>query len=260
MINKIMVILTFTLSACGSSPAGVDGGAGASPSPTNPYANLVDGVHVLSFTCSNTTTLELSSTPSAKTLKGIIGSTDNGHPTNPTAATCQLKVVSVKSSAGRPYDVIITQGQPTSVVNGHAWSYTSYPLCVGSIDLSSTASCASVGIPQTDSSGVATIGVAIDSSHTWNGVINLKSTLKHNEDGNSYTGTDQGFAIISGYNTTWVNNNGIICTDAGFGSCSSGAYPGFTNLVAPANFTCQTLSGYGEDFRNMTSEPVCQPI
>lgn len=256
MNSKLMVVLALTLSACGGSPSG---GTNYSPTlPVDPYAELSDGIHVLSFTCSNSDTMELSNSPAIRTLRGIVGSYESRHAT--TAATCQLKVVSIKNKAGRPYDVIITSGLPTSVTNGHVWPYSIFPLCVGSTDLSFTSSCVNTGIPQTDATGVATINIAIDGAHDWNGLINLKSTLKRNEDGNSYVGTNQAFAIISGMNGMWVNNNGITCTNNGSGSCSSGAYTGFKNLISPPDFNCQVLSGYGQDFYGITNLPICQPL
>lgn len=257
MNSKLMVVLALTLSACGGAPTGsID----YTPTlPVDPYAALIDGVHVLSLTCSNSKTVELSKTPSTRSLMGIVGSADFGNYADPYALTCQIKVVSIKNKAGRPYDVIITSGTPTSVTNGHPWPVASFPFCVGSTNLSSTSSCVSVGNPQTDSTGVATINFAIDGVRTWNGLINLRSSLKFNEDGNSYLGTNQKFAILSAYNETWVNNNGSTCSQSGRGSCSIGTYPGYVTVVAPADFNCQQIS-YGQDLRSVKSEPICQPL
>jgi hypothetical protein len=257
MKSLIFVLTAITLSACGGA-AGSGGTNYPVPVPTNPYASLADGVHVLSFTCSNTRTPELSNNASMRSLRGIVGSADRGTYTNPSAALCSLKVVSIKSHAGRPYDVIITSGTPTAVLNGHAWPYASFPLCVGTSDLTPTATCVNVANPQTGVDGVATIQIAIDYSRTWDGVVNLKSSLKHNEDGNAYTGTNQEFAIISGMNQTWVNHDGSTCSDAASGSCSGGAYPGYMNLIAPTDFNCQALSGYGQVFSY--DDPICQPL
>jgi hypothetical protein len=257
MNNKILVVLALTLSACGGATPSIDTGPYV---PANPYADLADGVHILSFTCTNSHTMELSNSPATRTLRGIVGAADRGFYGNPSVATCQLKVASIKNFAGRAYDVIVTSGTPGTVAAGHVWPYSTFPLCVGSTDLSSTASCVSAGTPQTDANGVATINIGIDNTHTWNGKISLRSSLKLSEDGGSYAGTNQEFAIISGMNGLWVNNNGSTCNVTGFGSCSSGVYPGFTNLIAPADFNCQALSGYGQEFRNMTSEPICQPL
>jgi hypothetical protein len=233
MLGMLMLILT----ACGGASGGgsTSGGGG---NTANPYADFTDGVHVLSFSCSNSTVFELSTNPTARSLKGILGGGDYGHYTNATAALCSLSVVSIKSGAGRAYDVIITSANPTSVTAGHAWPYSSFPLCVGSTDLTTSADCVTTGETQTDVNGLATINMAVDYTHTFNGNMNLSSTLERNAVGNSYTGTNQEFAIFSGFNETWVDNNGTSCSEVGFGSCTSGGYTGFVSIVSPTDFSC----------------------
>ena len=225
-INNFLILgLMLGVFACG-------GGSSSGDSTTNSLSSLSDGVSITKVVCSGASSNgylgggDISTTSTSLIGYGV-GFAD-------TVANCVFTLVSVKSHAPRAYDVIIVSAEPTLLANGHTWPLATYPLCIGTTNLSANASCLSTNEVHADANGNATVSIAMDASHLWNGIANFMSSLELSEVGSSYKGTNQYFAGV----TPSVQTVQLITNTGTLQAQTAGSY---MNALPPAGWTCTYL-------------------